>query len=133
MGCQSKWWFIEQRTSAVRNSILHLRYDFLSYIYQYHSGATGLAQVAEVTWQLRGQAGKRQVPHCKVGLTHNVGLGGAVVVSVLRRMNANLPYNIPAVNPAVTADSLPDAKLWLISMINKLKNNQQNEKSNFND
>ncbi|GAA2483065.1 lipid-transfer protein [Streptomyces thermolineatus] len=47
-------------------------------------GATGLAQAAELTWQLRGTAGARQVPGAVVGLQHNVGLGGACVVTVLR-------------------------------------------------
>ena len=36
-------------------------------------GATGLAQVVELTWQLRGQAGDRQVPGAKVGLAQNAG------------------------------------------------------------
>ncbi|MFF8715914.1 lipid-transfer protein [Streptomyces sp. NPDC015184] len=48
-------------------------------------GATGIAQVAEITWQLRGEAGERQVPGAQVGLTHNIGLGGAAVVTLLRR------------------------------------------------
>src|ERR687894_2266584 len=48
-------------------------------------GATGLAQCAELTWQLRGQADKRQVEGAKVGLQHNIGLGGACVVSVYRQ------------------------------------------------
>jgi acetyl-CoA acetyltransferase len=47
-------------------------------------GATGLAQCAELTWQLRGTAGKRQVPQAKVALQHNIGLGGAVVVTAYR-------------------------------------------------
>jgi hypothetical protein len=47
-------------------------------------GATGLAQCAEICWQLRGEAGKRQVAGARVGLTHNLGLGGAVVVGVYR-------------------------------------------------
>ncbi|MFF4038482.1 beta-ketoacyl synthase N-terminal-like domain-containing protein [Streptomyces sp. NPDC001816] len=47
-------------------------------------GATGLAQAAELVWQLRGQAGERQVPGARVGLAHNIGLGGAAVVTVLR-------------------------------------------------
>lgn len=38
-------------------------------------GATGVAQVAEVFWQLRGEAGERQVPGARVGLTHTVGGG----------------------------------------------------------
>ncbi|MFF9566213.1 lipid-transfer protein [Streptomyces sp. NPDC014685] len=48
-------------------------------------GATGIAQVAEIAWQLRGEAGARQVPDAQVGLTHNIGLGGAAVVTLLRR------------------------------------------------
>jgi len=35
--------------------------------------ATGLAQVAEIVWQLRGEAGPRQVSNPKVGLTENAG------------------------------------------------------------
>ena len=45
-------------------------------------GATGLAQCAELTWQLRGEAGPRQVEGAKVALQHNLGLGGAAVVTV---------------------------------------------------
>ncbi|GAA3489742.1 lipid-transfer protein [Streptomyces cremeus] len=48
-------------------------------------GATGLAQAAELTWQLRGQAGARQVAGARVGLAHNIGLGGAAVVTLLRK------------------------------------------------
>jgi acetyl-CoA acetyltransferase len=47
-------------------------------------GATGLAQCAELVWQLRGQAGKRQVADAKVALQENLGLGGAAVVSIYR-------------------------------------------------
>ncbi len=35
-------------------------------------GATGLAQICEIVWQLRGEAGKRQVK-AKIGLCHNIG------------------------------------------------------------
>jgi acetyl-CoA acetyltransferase len=48
-------------------------------------GATGLAQCTELVWQLRGQADKRQVPGAKVALQHNLGLGGACVVTMYRR------------------------------------------------
>jgi acetyl-CoA acetyltransferase len=48
-------------------------------------GATGLAQCAELTWQLRGKAEKRQVDGAKVALQHNLGLGGAAVVTVYKR------------------------------------------------
>jgi acetyl-CoA acetyltransferase len=48
-------------------------------------GATGLAQCAELTWQLRGQAGKRQVPGVTAALQHNLGLGGAAVVTIYKQ------------------------------------------------
>lgn len=48
-------------------------------------GATGIAQVAELTWQLRGEADARQVAGARVGLAHNIGLGGAAVVTLLRK------------------------------------------------
>jgi acetyl-CoA acetyltransferase len=47
-------------------------------------GATGLAQCTELTWQLRGDSEKRQVEGAKVALQHNIGLGGAAVVTVYR-------------------------------------------------
>ncbi|ONM48608.1 thiolase C-terminal domain-containing protein [Nocardia donostiensis] len=45
-------------------------------------GATGLAQCAELTWQLRGEAGPRQVDGAQLALAHNLGLGGACVVTL---------------------------------------------------
>jgi acetyl-CoA acetyltransferase len=48
-------------------------------------GATGVAQCVELVWQLRGQADKRQVEGARVGLQHNLGLGGACVMSMYRR------------------------------------------------
>jgi benzoylsuccinyl-CoA thiolase BbsB subunit len=54
-------------------------------------GATGIAQVAEIAWQLRGEAGDRQVEGARVGLTHNRGgivggtEGGACCVTILKR------------------------------------------------
>ncbi len=48
-------------------------------------GATGLAQCTELVWQLRGQADKRQVKDAKVALQHNLGLGGACVITMYRR------------------------------------------------
>lgn len=45
-------------------------------------GATGLAQCAELVWQLRGQADTRQVEHARLALQHNIGLGGACVVTL---------------------------------------------------
>jgi len=48
-------------------------------------GATGLAQCTELVWHLRGTAGDRQVEGAKVALQHNLGLGGACVVTMYRR------------------------------------------------
>ncbi|MDT5400508.1 MAG: acetyl-CoA acyltransferase [Mycobacterium sp.] len=48
-------------------------------------GATGLAQCAELTWQLRGTADKRQVDGVSAALQHNIGLGGAAVVTAYQR------------------------------------------------
>jgi sterol carrier protein 2 len=48
-------------------------------------GATGLAQCSELTWQLRGDAQKRQVAGAKIALQHNLGLGGAAVVAMYRK------------------------------------------------
>jgi sterol carrier protein 2 len=49
-------------------------------------GATGLAQCAELTWQLRGDAGPRQVEDVTVALQHNIGLGGAAVVTLYEKV-----------------------------------------------
>jgi acetyl-CoA acyltransferase len=48
-------------------------------------GATGLAQCAELNWQLRGEADKRQVSDVTAALQHNIGLGGAAVVTAYQR------------------------------------------------
>ncbi|MHC1565002.1 MAG: thiolase C-terminal domain-containing protein, partial [Candidatus Syntropharchaeales archaeon] len=47
-------------------------------------GATGVRQAIELVWQLRGEAGERQVDDARIGLTHNVGgSGGTAVVHIL--------------------------------------------------
>jgi acetyl-CoA acetyltransferase len=48
-------------------------------------GATGLAQCTELVWQLRGEAQKRQVDGARLALQHNLGLGGACVVTLYER------------------------------------------------
>jgi len=48
-------------------------------------GATGLAQCTELVWQLRGTADQRQVEGARVALQHNLGLGGACVVTMYRK------------------------------------------------
>ncbi len=50
-------------------------------------GATGLAQCAELCWQLRGMAQARQVKGLKYALQHNLGLGGACVVALYQKYN----------------------------------------------
>lgn len=49
-------------------------------------GATGLAQCTELVQQLRGVSGPRQVEKARLGLQHNVGLGGACVVTLYERV-----------------------------------------------
>ncbi|MBV6754871.1 lipid-transfer protein [Rhodococcus opacus] len=50
-------------------------------------GATGLAQCAELVWQLRGEAGPRQVDGATLALQHNLGLGGAGVVTLYEKVS----------------------------------------------
>ncbi|KAL2755454.1 hypothetical protein ACRALDRAFT_1051143 [Sodiomyces alcalophilus JCM 7366] len=60
-------------------------------------GATGIAQCAELVWHLRGWANNRAVPNTRVALQHNLGLGGAVVVTIYRRADGR---EAPAVESA---------------------------------
>jgi len=48
-------------------------------------GATGVANVAEIVWHLRGQAGARQVENAKVGLAHVIGLCSACTIHILQK------------------------------------------------
>ena len=74
-------------------------------------GATGLAQCAELNWQLRGWAANRLVEGASVALQHNLGLGGAAVVTVYRRWDHQVNTLVPQVekvsrlgyNPATEA------------------------------
>jgi acetyl-CoA acetyltransferase len=50
-------------------------------------GATGLAQCTELVWQLRGQAEARQVEGVKLALQHNIGVGGAAVVTLYEKVS----------------------------------------------
>lgn len=83
-------------------------------------GATGIAQCAELVWHLRGWANNRLVKDTKVALQHNLGLGGAVVVSVYKRADgkSNDPVDSATVgkknklgyNPAVEAKGFTAAQ-----------------------
>jgi len=76
-------------------------------------GATGLAQCAELVWHLRGWANNRLVPGANVALQHNLGLGGAAVVTVYKRADGKAPQKVSSeeiakksgfgYNPAVEA------------------------------
>ncbi|KWV93778.1 lipid-transfer protein [Erythrobacter sp. AP23] len=50
-------------------------------------GATGLAQCAELVWQLRDQAEARQVSGARTALQHNLGVGGACVMTMYQRVH----------------------------------------------
>jgi len=47
--------------------------------------AQGLFQICELGWQLRGEAGERQVPNAKIGLAQTLGLGGNATAAILKR------------------------------------------------
>lgn len=76
-------------------------------------GATGIAQCAELVWHLRGWANNRMVEGTNAALQHNLGLGGAVVVTVYKRPDGKVSTAVPSeevakitglgYNPAVEA------------------------------
>ncbi|KAL1921387.1 uncharacterized protein VTP21DRAFT_11103 [Calcarisporiella thermophila] len=78
-------------------------------------GATGLAQCAELTWQLRGWCGDRQVKQVKHALQHNIGLGGAAVVTLYGLppffQRGDDPVKRLGYNPAVEARPISEAEL----------------------
>ncbi len=53
-------------------------------------GATGLAQCYELVTQLRGGSGPRQVENAQIALAHNLGLGGACVVTAYKKLSNSL-------------------------------------------
>ena len=70
---------------TVVNKLSKLNVRGLKINFQGHPlGATGLAQCTELTWQILGIAGKRQVPNCEYALQHNIGLGSAVVMTLYK-------------------------------------------------
>jgi len=48
-------------------------------------GATGVANIVEIVWHLRDEAGARQVEGSKVGLAHVIGLGSACTINILKK------------------------------------------------
>lgn len=82
-------------------------------------GATGVAQCAELVWHLRGWAGERNV-ETGVALQHNLGLGGAAVVTVYKRPDGSKSKRRDGeaeriggrgYNPAVEARGLTEAEI----------------------
>ncbi|OJJ53070.1 hypothetical protein ASPSYDRAFT_36631 [Aspergillus sydowii CBS 593.65] len=63
-------------------------------------GATGLAQCTELVWHLRGWANNRLVPGTDSCLQHNLGLGGAVVVTVYKRADGKVAQVVPSADVA---------------------------------
>uniref|UniRef100_A0A8C3VUE3 Sterol carrier protein 2 n=1 Tax=Catagonus wagneri TaxID=51154 RepID=A0A8C3VUE3_9CETA len=79
-------------------------------------GATGLGQCAELCWQLRGEAGKRQVPGAKVALQHNLGLGGAVVITLYKMgfPEAASSFRTPQIEAALASSAYDGFKADLV-------------------
>lgn len=73
-------------------------------------GATGLAQCAELCWQLKDCADKRQVKGAKMALQHNLGLGGACVIVLYEKYNST-PCKRQTSDPAVLDDYEKSAKM----------------------
>lgn len=48
-------------------------------------GACSLASIIEIVWQMRGQAGKRQLDKCRVGLVTSVGIGPIITATILKK------------------------------------------------
>jgi sterol carrier protein 2 len=84
-------------------------------------GASGLAQCAELVWHLRGWANNRLIPETKYALQHNLGLGGAVVVTVYVRADGKVVESVSSeevgkrnglgYNPAVEAKGFTDEQI----------------------
>lgn len=92
-------------------------------------GATGIAQCAELVWHLRGWANNRAVPHTKWALQHNLGLGGAVVVTVYCRPDKSEAPKVDSAtvgqrnklgyNPAVEAKGFTAAQATAVRSKNR--------------
>ncbi|CAD0088276.1 unnamed protein product [Aureobasidium mustum] len=91
-------------------------------------GATGIAQCAELVWHLRGWANNRLVKGTTAALQHNLGLGGAVVVTVYKRADGKTNESVDSqtvgqknglgYNPAV------EAKGFSKSQVNQVRSKQ---------
>ncbi|PBP16805.1 nonspecific lipid-transfer protein [Diplocarpon rosae] len=83
-------------------------------------GASGIAQCAELVWHLRGWANNRLIKDTSFALQHNLGLGGAVVVTVYKRADGKTNAEVSSAevgkrnklgyNPAVEAKGFTEAQ-----------------------
>ncbi|KAJ3066874.1 sterol carrier protein 2 [Podochytrium sp. JEL0797] len=87
-------------------------------------GATGIAQCAELTWQLRGWCNERQVSNATRALQHNVGLGGAVVVTLYAKPTPRGsgagwqdPRERVGYNPAVSCRGVTEADVTKVMSV----------------
>jgi sterol carrier protein 2 len=84
-------------------------------------GASGIAQCAELVWHLRGWANNRLIPGTNVALQHNLGLGGAAVVTVYKRADGKTAEEVSSevvakhtglgYNPAVEAKGFTEKQV----------------------
>ena len=92
-------------------------------------GASGIAQCAELVWHLRGWANNRLIKGTSVALQHNLGLGGAVVVTVYKRADGKTATQVSdaevgkknklGYNPAVEAKGFTEAQATSVRSKNK--------------
>jgi sterol carrier protein 2 len=92
-------------------------------------GASGIAQCAELVWHLRGWANNRLVDGTNVALQHNLGLGGAVVVTVYKRADGKTSQKVEdsevgkrnklGYNPAVVAKGFTEEQATSVRSRNK--------------
>ncbi|KAF5274728.1 hypothetical protein FQA39_LY07120 [Lamprigera yunnana] len=84
-------------------------------------GTTGIAQCGEPCWQLRSDAGERQVKSARLTLQHNYGLGGAAVVALYSQGFAMLPFYYSSIIDI----NRNNFKIGLILLIHNLTVNDQ--------
>ena len=94
-------------------------------------GATGIAQCAELVWQLRGWANNRLVPvgPAEVALQHNAGLGGAAVVTLLRRADGARNDRVSSADVAAATglgyNPAVEAKGFTAAQVNRVRSKER--------
>ncbi|KAI4128484.1 MAG: hypothetical protein LQ338_002714 [Usnochroma carphineum] len=80
-----------------------------------------LAQCAELVWQLRGWASNRLVQGAKVALQHNLGLGGAVVVTVYKRADGHSSNEVVAAVPHLGYNPATEARGFTREQVERVR------------